>query len=130
LTVNQRNRSKMRENMMNGTAKMLEASRIRNVKTYDNDYYPNGYTRNGYRENGVSKDSLLNKWNQMHEVLMFCCDGSCMPSIAWSKSIINIYGFNGSSCGLCSKKLKRKYLGSSYERKLRMGMVGGVKMPL
>jgi hypothetical protein len=34
------------------------------------------------------KDSVLNKWNQMHEVNVFVT-GSCMPSI-----LFNFYGFD------------------------------------
>jgi hypothetical protein len=54
------------------------------------------------------KDSVLNKWNQMHEVSnVFVTDGSCMPSIA--KPFFNFYGFDCTRGRLCSKKLKKEY---------------------
>jgi hypothetical protein len=68
--------------MMNDAAEMLEASGIKNVKTFDNECYPWLFMK-WERPEWDPKDSVLNKWNQMHEVSnVFVTDGSCMPSIA------------------------------------------------
>jgi choline dehydrogenase-like flavoprotein len=78
----------MRKNandMMNDAAEMLEASGIKNVKTFDNECYPGMaiHEMGTARMGNDPKDSVLNKWNQMHEVSnVFVTDGSCMPSIA------------------------------------------------
>jgi choline dehydrogenase-like flavoprotein len=38
------------------------------------------------------KDSVLNKWNQMHEVSnVFVTDGSCMPSIACQNPSLTLW---------------------------------------
>lgn len=79
------NEAKMRKDMMNDAAEMLEAAGLKNVKTYDNGSEPGmaihemGTARMGHDP----KTSVLNKWNQMHEVKnVFVTDGSCMPSAA------------------------------------------------
>jgi choline dehydrogenase-like flavoprotein len=53
------------------------------------------------------KDSVLNKWNQMHEVSnVFVTDGSCMPSIACQNPSLT-YGFDCTRGRLCSKRIEK-----------------------
>jgi choline dehydrogenase-like flavoprotein len=76
----------MRKNaidMMNDAAEM-EASELK-CKDFDNECYPGMaiHEMGTARMGNDPKDSVLNKWNQMHEVSnVFVTDGSCMPSIA------------------------------------------------
>jgi choline dehydrogenase-like flavoprotein len=77
------NEMKMRKDMMNDAAEMLEAAGLKNVKTYDGTSYPGmaihemGTARMGH----TVKDSILNKWNQVHECKnVFVTDGSSMAS--------------------------------------------------
>lgn len=77
------NEHKMRKDMMADAAEMLEASGIKNVRTWDHGSYPGmaihemGTARMGHDP----KTSVLNKWNQMHHVRnVFVTDGACMTS--------------------------------------------------
>jgi choline dehydrogenase-like flavoprotein len=56
------------------------------------------------------KDSVLNKWNQMHEVSnVFVTDGSCMPSIACQNPSF-FMALTARAADYAVKELKRKYL--------------------
>lgn len=77
------NEMKMRKDMANDAAEMLEAAGLKNVKTYDAGSYPGmaihemGTARMGH----TVKDSILNKWNQVHECKnVFVTDGAAMTS--------------------------------------------------
>jgi choline dehydrogenase-like flavoprotein len=75
----------MRKDMRNSGAEMLEAAGLKNVGSFDNLPAPGfcihemGTARMGHDP----KTSVLNKWNQMHDVQnVFITDGSCMTSSA------------------------------------------------
>ncbi len=77
------NEAKMRKDMANDAAEMLEAAGVKNVQTYDWGSYPGmaihemGTARMGHSV----KTSILNKWNQVHECKnVFVTDGACMTS--------------------------------------------------
>jgi choline dehydrogenase-like flavoprotein len=77
------NERKMRVDMKNAAAEMLEAAGFKNVSTYDN---PNNIGL-GIHEMGTArmgkdpKTSVLNKWNQVHEAPnVFVTDGAAMTS--------------------------------------------------
>src|SRR5690606_29146076 len=79
------NEKLMRADMQNDAAEMLEAAGVKNVRTFDGESYPGlaihemGTARMGRDR----KTSVLNKWNQMHEVKnVFVTDGACMTSSA------------------------------------------------
>ena len=79
------NETKMRVDMMNDAAEMLEAAGLKNVATYDG-----GYTMGqGIHEMGTArmgrdpKTSVLNGNNQVWDALnVFVTDGACMTSAA------------------------------------------------
>ena len=76
---------KMRVDMKNSASEMLEAAGIKNVKTYDNMPAPGFciHEMGTARMGNDPKTSVLNKWNQMHDVKnVFITDGSCMSSSA------------------------------------------------
>jgi choline dehydrogenase-like flavoprotein len=79
------NEMKMRQDMKNSAAEMLEAAGIKNVSIYDNMPAP-GFCIHEMGTARMGKDpktSVLNKWNQMHEVQnVFITDGSAMASSA------------------------------------------------
>lgn len=79
------NEMKMREDMKNSAAEMLEAAGIKNVSMYDSLPAP-GFCIHEMGTARMGKDpktSVLNKWNQMHEVQnVFITDGSAMASSA------------------------------------------------
>ncbi|MGK0355073.1 MAG: choline dehydrogenase-like flavoprotein, partial [Spirosomataceae bacterium] len=75
------NEFKMRKQMKDDAAEILESSGYKNVVAFDNI----GGIGNGVHEMGTarmgrnSKTSVLNKWNQLHEVdNLFVTDGSFM----------------------------------------------------
>ena len=77
------NEKKMRKDMINDMAEMLEACGIRNVNTYDGEYFPGmGIHEMGTARMGKDpKTSVLNKWNQVWDAPnVFVTDGSGMTS--------------------------------------------------
>lgn len=79
------NEKKMRKDMMNDAAEMLEIAGVKNVKTFDNDYA----LGMGIHEMGTArmgrdpKTSVLNGNNQMWDCKnVFVTDGACMTSAA------------------------------------------------
>ncbi len=77
------NEAIMREDFKNQAAEMLETAGGKNVATYDDTDHP-GF---GIHEMGTArmgrdpKTSVLNKWNQAHDIPnLFVTDGSCMTS--------------------------------------------------
>jgi choline dehydrogenase-like flavoprotein len=79
------NEKKMRKDIVSEAVAMLEAAGAKNIKTHD-------YGHNigdGIHEMGTARmgkdprDSVLNKWNQVHDALnVFVTDGACMTSSA------------------------------------------------
>ncbi|HTD93150.1 MAG TPA: GMC family oxidoreductase, partial [Chitinophagaceae bacterium] len=77
------NEKKMRVDMMNDAKEMLEASGVKNVKTYDSGYEPGmGIHEMGTARMGRDpKTSVLNSNNQVWDAPnVFVTDGACMSS--------------------------------------------------
>jgi choline dehydrogenase-like flavoprotein len=77
------NEKRMRKDMANDAAEMLEAAGVKNVKTHDNGYA----LGQGIHEMGTArmgrdpKTSVLNKHNQVWDAPnVFVTDGACMAS--------------------------------------------------
>lgn len=73
----------MREDVRVAAAEMLEAAGFKDVKTYDDTSYPGlGIHEMGTARMGRDpKTSVLNKWNQLHEVPnVYVTDGAAMTS--------------------------------------------------
>lgn len=104
------NERKMRVDMMNDAAEMLEAAGMKDVSTYDNGSAPGmaihemGTARMGHDP----KTSVLNKWNQMHEVKnVFVTDGSCMASAACQNPSLTYMALTARACDFAVKELKK-----------------------
>lgn len=79
------NELKMREDMKNDAAEMLEAAGVKNISTYDDAGGPGlGIHEMGTARMGRDPNtSVLGKWNQVHAVPnVFVTDGACMTSSA------------------------------------------------
>ncbi len=79
------NEKAMRKDMKESAAEMLEAAGFKNVKQFDNaDNMGLGIHEMGTARMGKDpKTSVLNKWNQVHEVPnVFVTDGAAMSSSA------------------------------------------------
>ncbi len=77
------NEKKMRVDMMNDAAEMLEAAGIKDIQTFDNKSYPGMaiHEMGTARMGNDPKSSVLNKWNQVWDAPnVFVTDGSCMTS--------------------------------------------------
>lgn len=77
------NEFKLIEDAMNSAAEILEAGGLKNVKTHNWNKIPGAciHETGTARMGKDPKTSVLNKWNQMHEVKnVFITDGSAMSS--------------------------------------------------
>lgn len=77
------NEKKMRVDMANDAAEMLEAAGVKNIQTYDGESFPGTaiHEMGGARMGKSVKNSIVNEWNQVHECKnVFMTDGACMTS--------------------------------------------------
>ena len=104
------NEQKMRQDMMNDAAEMLEASGIKNVNTYDSGSFPGMaiHEMGTARMGKDPKTSVLNKWNQMHEVPnVFVTDGSCMTSISCVNPSLTFMALTARAANHAVEELKK-----------------------
>lgn len=104
------NEFKMRQDMMNDAAEMLEIAGMKNIKTFDNGSAPGMaiHEMGTARMGNDPKTSVLNKWNQMHEVKnVFVTDGSCMPSIACQNPSLTFMALTARAADYAVTELKK-----------------------
>ncbi len=104
------NEAKMRVDMMNDAAEMLEAAGLKKVTTYDNGSEPGMaiHEMGTARMGRDPKTSVLNKWNQMHEVSnVFVTDGSCMPSAACQNPSLTYMALTARAADFAVSELKK-----------------------
>ena len=105
------NEKKMRVDMINDAAEMLEAAGIKDVHTYDNGCDPGMaiHEMGTARMGRDPKTSVLNGFNQMHEVKnVFVTDGSCMPSTACQNPSLTYMALTARACDYAVKELKKQ----------------------
>ncbi|MFS8615658.1 MAG: GMC family oxidoreductase [Solitalea sp.] len=107
------NEEKMRKDMMNDAAEMLEAAGCKHVVTYDNGSYPGmaihemGTARMGKNP----KESVLNEWNQVHACKnVFVTDGACMTSASCVNPTLTYMALTARAADYAVKELKRMNL--------------------
>lgn len=103
------NERKMRADMINDAAEMLEAAGLKDIETYDNGSAPGmAIHEMGTARMGLDpKTSVLNKWNQLHEVKnVFVTDGSCMTSAACQNPSLTYMALTARACDFAVKELK------------------------
>lgn len=107
------NERRMRVEMMSDAAEILEAAGMKDVKAFDHGSFPGmaihemGTARMGHDP----KTSVLNKWNQMHEVKnVFITDGSCMTSSACQNPSLTYMALTARACDYAVKELKKMNL--------------------
>ena len=104
------NEFKMRKDMMDDAAEMLEIAGLKNIKTFDNGSAPGMaiHEMGTARMGNDPKTSVLNKWNQMHEVSnVFVTDGSCMPSIACQNPSLTFMALTARAADYAVSELKK-----------------------
>lgn len=104
------NELKMREDMMTQAAEMLEVCGVKNIRTRNDEPHPGlaihemGTARMGRDP----KTSVLNKWNQVHEVKnVFVTDGSCMTSSACQNPSLTYMALTARAADFAVKELKK-----------------------
>jgi choline dehydrogenase-like flavoprotein len=107
------NEKVMREDMKDSAAEMLEAAGFKNVHTYD---APNNIGL-GIHEMGTARmgkdprTSVLNKWNQVHEVPnVFVTDGAFMTSSACQNPSLTYMAFTARAANHAVEELKKQNL--------------------
>jgi choline dehydrogenase-like flavoprotein len=104
------NETKMREAMKNDAAEMLEAAGMKNIVTYDNGSTPGMaiHEQGTARMGNDPKTSVLNKFNQMHEVSnVFVTDGACMPSIGCQNPSLTFMALTARAADYAVSELKK-----------------------
>lgn len=107
------NEKKMRVDMMNSAAEMLEAAGIKNIKTYDNNPAPGFciHEMGTARMGKDPKDSVLNKWNAMHDVPnVYITDGAAMASSACQNPSITYMALTARAADHAVNELKKQNL--------------------
>lgn len=104
------NELKMREDMKNDAAEMLEAAGIKNVYTYDEPGGPGlGIHEMGTARMGRDpKTSVLNGRNQIHAVPnVFVTDGSCMTSSACQNPSLTYMAITARAANYAAEQLQK-----------------------
>ncbi len=107
------NEINMRKDMANQAAEMLEASGLKNVRTFNPDPSPGlGIHEMGTARMGRDpKTSVLNKWNQVHECKnVFVTDGAAMTSSACQNPSLTYMALTARAADYAVSELKRMNL--------------------
>lgn len=105
------NEKKMRVDMANDAAEMLESAGLKNVKTYDRG----SYLGMAIHEMGTArmgrdpKTSVLNAHNQVHAVPnVFVTDGACMTSASCVNPSLTYMALTARAADFAVKEMKKK----------------------
>lgn len=104
------NEMKMREDMKASAVEMLEAVGAKNVKSFDNAPPPGFciHEMGTARMGRDPKTSVLNKWNQMHDVKnVFITDGACMSSSACQNPSLTYMALTARAADYAVEELKK-----------------------
>lgn len=105
------NEKRMRIDMMNDAAEMLEASGLKNVTTYDHGSFPGTaiHEMGTARMGRDPKTSVLNGFNQMHDVPnVFVTDGACMTSAACQNPSLTYMALTARACDYAVNEMKKR----------------------
>lgn len=104
------NEFKMRKDMAQDAAEMLEATGLKNIRTYDNIGGPGlGIHEMGTARMGKDpKTSVLNKWNQVHACKnVFVTDGSFMTSAGCQNPSLTYMAFTARAADYAVNEIKK-----------------------
>ncbi len=107
------NELKMRKDMTADMAEMLEATGVKDVRTYDAGYFPG----QGIHEMGTARmgrdprTSVLNEWNQVWDAKnVFVTDGSAMVSAGCQNPSLTYMALTARAADFAVRELKRRNL--------------------
>jgi choline dehydrogenase-like flavoprotein len=104
------NERKMRTDMMNDMKEILEVSGMKNVRTYDNEYFPGmGIHEMGTARMGKDpKTSVLNANNQVWDCKnVFVTDGACMTSASCVNPSLTYMALTARAASFAVDELKK-----------------------
>ncbi len=107
------NEMKMRKDMMNDAAEMLEAAGLKNVETWDAGSWPGlGIHEMGTARMGRDpKTSVLNAYNQVHDAKnVFVTDGACMTSASCVNPSLTYMALTARAADFAVQELKKMNL--------------------
>lgn len=107
------NEHKMRLDMANDAAEMLEAAGFKNVKSYNNKFSIGGavHEMGTARMGKDPKTSVLNKWNQVHSCKnVFVTDGAAMTSSSCVNPSLTYMALTARAAAFAVEEVKRKNL--------------------
>jgi choline dehydrogenase-like flavoprotein len=107
------NEQLMRRDMMNDMAEMLEATGVKEVNTYEAEYFPGmGIHEMGTARMGRDpKSSVLNAHNQVWDAPnVFVTDGACMTSAAAVNPSLTYMALTARAADFAVNELKRRNL--------------------
>ena len=107
------NERMMRKDMTADMAEMLEASGVKDVHTFENEYFPGmGIHEMGTARMGRDpKTSVLNQWNQVWDAPnVFVTDGAAMVSAACVNPSLTYMAMTARACDHAVNELKRQNL--------------------
>ena len=107
------NELRMREDGVQSAIEMLEASGCTNVQSYNIETAPGACSHEmGTARMGADpKTSVLNKWNQMHDVPnVFVSDGSCMTSSGTQNPSLTYMALTARAVDYAHKQIKTRNL--------------------
>lgn len=105
------NEMKMRKDMGNDAAEMLEAAGMKNVSIFDDIGGPGlGIHEMGTARMGKDpKTSVLNKWNQIHACKnVFVTDGACMTSAACQNPSLTYMALTARAVDYAVQEMKKQ----------------------
>ncbi len=105
------NEKKMRKDMMNDAAEMLEAAGLKNITPYDRGSYPGMaiHEMGTARMGKDPKTSVLNEWNQIHDCKnVFVTDGSAMTSASCVNPSLTYMALTARAADYAVKELKKR----------------------
>ncbi len=100
----------MRKDMMNDSAEMLEVAGLKDIRTYDRPSHPGAciHEMGTARMGNDPKTSVLNRWNQMHDVPnVFVTDGACMTSSGCQNPSLTYMALTARACNYAAEELKK-----------------------
>jgi choline dehydrogenase-like flavoprotein len=107
------NEMSMRKDMASSAVEMLESAGLTNIRTYDDKGGPGlGIHEMGTARMGKDpKTSVLNKWNQLHEVNnVFVTDGAAMTSAGCQNPSLTYMALTARAADFAVKELKKRNL--------------------
>ncbi|MDH3243026.1 MAG: GMC family oxidoreductase [Saprospiraceae bacterium] len=107
------NEMAMRKEMQSASAEMLEVAGFKNITTYDEPSEPglSIHEMGSARMGRDPKTSVLNRWNQMHDVPnVFATDGSGMCSDSWGNPSLTFMAMTARACDYAIKELNKRNL--------------------